>query len=401
MRLCLALMALAALAVPVLAEDRIALVIGNADYGRIGALANAANDAALISDSFRATGFEVTTLTDLTEDEMGEALDEFTAAARTADVAALYFAGHGIQYERMNYLMPVDARLASAAAIAREGIALDRIMHALTPVPVSLIFLDACRNNPFAEQLIARASAEGRNANVTRGLAVVRAQGDQLVAFATLPDTVASDGTQGHSPFARALSRHIPSRGVEVSVMMKRVTAYVMAETDGGQRPQQLSQMQREFYFAKGPEGGETGTPRRATPNPILSVYPARVKVEDEVALIADLPPACTPFFFALAPSKRLTPIPRRFFKTVDLASGQTRYEISPGSRYGLKVLPEDEKGRHLIGYLCEPPQVTGQDRLKALLRRVVAASSAGQEDGTIAADGARTAFQVRPFVIE
>ncbi|MDA7428404.1 caspase family protein [Primorskyibacter aestuariivivens] len=396
MRLIALLSAFLMLAFPALAEERIALVIGNSGYERIGVLPNAANDAVLISDSLRATGFEVTALTDLTEDAMGEALDAFTRAAMTADVAAVYFAGHGIQYERVNYLMPVDARLNSAAAIAREGIALDQIMDALTPVPVSLIFLDACRNNPFAEQLMAEARAEGRTANVTRGLAVVQAQGDQLVAFATLPDTVASDGTQGNSPFARALARHIPTPGIEVSVMMKRVTKDVVSETGGDQRPQQLSQMQREFYFT----GKATPAPRNKL-DPILSVYPGRVSVDDEVAMIADLPPSCTPFFFALAPSGRFTPIPRRFFRTVALASGQTRYEISPGSRYGLKVLPEDEKGTNHIGYLCEPPVGTPEDILKALLRAAVDAARAGEEDGSVAAGGVETGFQVRPFKID
>lgn len=396
MRLIALLTAFFVLTLPALAEKRIALVIGNSGYERIGVLPNAANDAVLISDSLRATGFEVTALTDLSEDAMGEALDEFTADAMTADVAAVYFAGHGIQYERVNYLMPVDARLNSAAAIAREGIALDQIMDALTPVPVSLIFLDACRNNPFAEQLMAEARAEGRTANVTRGLAVVQAQGDQLVAFATLPDTVASDGSRGNSPFARALARHIPTPGIEVSVMMKRVTRDVMSETGGDQRPQQLSQMQREFYFT----GKATPAPRTQV-DPILSVYPGRVSVDDEVAMIADLPPGCTPFFFALAPSGRFTPIPRRFFKTVALASGQTRYEISPGSRYGLKVLPEDEKGTNHIGYLCEPPVGTSEEVLKALLRAAVDAARAGEEDGSVTAAGVETGFQVRPFMID
>lgn len=397
MRLLLLILVLSLGALPAWAEKRIALVIGNGGYERIGTLANPGNDARLIGESLRNTGFDVRLLTDLTEDSMGEALDRFSADAQAADVALVYFAGHGIQYNRVNYLMPVDARLKSAAAIAREGIALDQIMQALTPVPVSLIFLDACRNNPFAEQLMSEARAEGRSAAVTRGLAVVQAQGDQLVAFATLPNTVASDGQQGNSPFARALARHIPTPGIEASVMMKRVTADVLRETGGEQRPQQLSQMQREFYFAGPPD-----TPTRpATLESLLSVYPARVSVDDEVAMIADLPPSCLPFFFALAPSGRFTPIPRRFFKTVSLASGQTRYEISPGSRYGLKVLPEDEKGINHIGYLCEPAAGTGEDTLKALLRAAVEAARGGKEDGAVNASGVTTAFQVRPFTID
>lgn len=397
MRLLVLLASVLFSALPAHAADRIALVIGNSAYERIGKLPNAVPDARLISDSLRATGFKVTTLTDLDEDAMGEALDEFAYEAETAEVAAVYFAGHGVQYQRENFLMPVDANLRSVSAIKREGLSLDLIMEALTPVPISLIFLDACRNNPFAEQLLAEAKASGRSANVSRGLAVVQAQGDQLVAFATLPDTVASDGTQGNSPFARALARHIPAQGIEVSVMMKRVTADVMEETDGTQRPQQLSQMQREFYF-----NGKPGAAARvAEPDPILSVYPLRVSVDDEVAMIADLPATCTPFFFAVAPSRRFTPIPREFFRTIGLASGQTRYEISPGSRYGLKVLPEDEKGTNHIGYLCEPPVGTEETVLKAMLRDVVARAQAGEEEGTLSMPGVEAKFQVRPFEIE
>ncbi|MCH2093782.1 MAG: caspase domain-containing protein [Rhodobacteraceae bacterium] len=381
------------------AERRVALVIGNTDYEIIGKLANAGEDARLISDTLRKMGFDVETVFDADEDTMGEAIDIFAAKARLADVAAVYFAGHGIQYNRANYLMPVDARLRSAAAIAREGIALDQIMQALEPVPISLIFLDACRNNPFAEQVLAQAQSEGRTAGLTRGLAVVQAQGDQLVAFATLPDTVASDGSGGNSPFALALARHIPTPGIEVSVMMKRVTADVYDKTDGAQRPQQLSQMQREFYFSPSAETSQQTL--HSELEPILSVYPLSVTVNDEIAMIADLPRACTPFFFAVAPSGKFTPIPRDFFKTVGLSNGQTRYEISPGSRYGLIVLPEDEKGDHHIGYICEPPLGTDQSILKALLRQARnTATTGGPEDGVYDQSGLTVTYQMRELVI-
>ncbi len=399
MRLVLTLIFFVLTTVSALAERRVALVIGNTDYELIGKLANAGADARLISDTLQRMGFEVETVLDADEDTMGEAIDIFAEKALLADVAAVYFAGHGIQYNRANYLMPVDAKLRSAASIAREGIALDQIMEALTPVPISLIFLDACRNNPFAEQLLAQARSEGRSAGLTRGLAVVQAQGDQLVAFATLPDTVASDGVGSNSPFAQALARHIPTPGIEVSVMMKRVTADVYAETGGNQRPQQLSQMQREFYFS--PSTDTAPVPARAELDPILSVYPLSVTVNEEIAMIADLPRACTPFFYAVAPSGKFTPIPRDFFKTVALSNGQTRYEISPGSRYGLIVLPEDEKGDHHIGYLCEPPVGTDQEVLKGLLRQARdTATGGGLEDGSFDQSGLTVNYQMREFEI-
>lgn len=180
--------------------------------------------------------------------------------------------------------------------------------------------------------------------------------------------------------------------------MMKRVTADVYEETGGRQRPQQLSQMQREFYFASAP----TSDPNPTTaPDPILSVYPLSVTVGEEVAMIADLPQSCTPFFYVVAPSGRFTPIPRKFYKTVALSNGQTRYEISPGSRYGLQISAEDEKGPNSIGYLCEPPVGTDQEILKAFLRQVrETAVAQSSEEGTLQEAGLTVSYQMRAIEI-
>jgi uncharacterized caspase-like protein len=393
------------------AENRVALVIGNGAYEVIGRLRNPVNDATLIAQSLRNVGFDVTEVSDQTEDQMGITIDDFIARARDADVAAVYYAGHGLQKDGGNYLMPIDAQLRSESAISREGIALNDLTAALADVPISMIFLDACRNNPFAAALQSAALADGRNAGITRGLAVVRTPGDMLVTFATLPNTVALDGDADNSPFAIALARHMSTPDVEVSVLMKRVTADVMAATDREQRPQQLSQMMTEFYFSRS-DASTTATPQAVVAAPakkpatvqksaLLSVYPPRVTVGDEVSVVADLGASCTPTFFNLSPKRKLTPIPLEFFKKTKLHNGQTRFEISPGSRFGLVVQEQDEKGENILGYFCVPDTLTDREAQKNVLREIVAQTSKGIEDGGVPAAGYGTvSYQVRPYVI-
>lgn len=390
------------------AEVRVALVIGNGNYEVIGKLRNPVSDARLLSGALEKVGFDVTAVTDLSEDQMGEVIDNFVNKARDADVAAVYYAGHGLQKDGENYLMPVDAKLRSENAIAREGIALNDLTAALADVPISMIFLDACRNNPFAEALMSSAQSQGRSAGITRGLAVIRTPGDMLVTFATLPNTVASDGTDENSPFAKALSRHIETPDVEVSVLMKRVTADVMAATDSEQRPQQLSQMMTEFYFTR--SGAKSAALSRPAPVPVaqkpesalLTVYPPRVSVGQEVSIVADLGSACVPSFFNLSPGGKFTPIPLEFFKQVTLANGQTRFEISPGSRFGLIVQEQDERGKNTLGYFCPPASLTDPEALKSALREIAGKISAGQEDGEVRATSyGAVSYQARPFIIE
>lgn len=400
---------LATLSTRLAAETRVALVIGNGAYETIGRLANPVNDATLIARTLSDVGFEVTSVSDQGEDEMGETIDDFVTKARRADVAVVYYAGHGIQKDGENFLMPVDAHLRSENAIAREGISLNDLTAALAEVPISMIFLDACRNNPFAEALMSEARSAGRSAGIKRGLAVIRTTGDMLVTFATLPNTVASDGTGVNSPFAIALAQHIPTPNVEVSVLMKRVTADVMAATQDEQRPQQLSQMMTEFYFRRDASQAVSSVPVAAAApvtqqaeRSLLTVYPPRVTVGEEVSVVADLGEFCTPSFFTLSPGRKFTPIPLEFFKQTPLHNRQTRFEISPGSRYGLVVQEQDEKGENVLGYFCEPSGSVERDALKTILRDIVKRIGGGEENGTVETAGfGNVHFQARPFWIE
>ena len=377
------------------AGKRFALVIGNSSYTSAGVLPNARNDADLIAASLQAVGFETELLKDLGEEAFGAAIDRLEKRAASLDVVAFYFAGHGIQKGGQNFLIPIDARLESEAAIERQTIALQTVMDILERVPISLLFLDACRNNPFAEQLAASARSQGRSALVSRGLAVVRPMGDMLVTFATLPNSVASDGTGSNSPFARSLARHMKTPDTEVSVLMKRVTSDVMQETEGDQRPQQLSQMQREFYFIRSGTTGEVRDEIRS----VLSVYPASVGTGEEIALVADVPTTCQPSFFDLSSGGKVTPIPQQFFKQVVLGNGQIRFEISPGSRYGLVVQDADERGAHRLGFFCEPAGLD-RDGKVALLRKLVERFEAGELQGKVDLPGVSAAYHFQQYQI-
>ena len=378
-----------------LAEKRLGLVIGNSDYQHAGVLSNPKNDALLISDALKSVGFETEIRLDLNENDMGAAIDSLAAKAREADVLVVYYAGHAIQVAGENYLIPTDANLTTEASVQRQAISLASLMDAMAQVPVSILLLDACRDNPFTQVISRNESATGRSVRINRGIAVVRPVGDMLIAFATLPNAVALDGRGSNSPFAEALASHIPTENTEVSVVMKRVTKDVLEKTEGRQRPQQLSQMQQEFYFRA------TSTGERFTKqiDSILSVYPVQVQVGEEVALVADVPPSCKAVFFNLTQSGKVTPIPATFFTRTALSSGHLRHEISPGTRYGLVVQEQDEKGNHALGFFCEPDGLDKPGKiklLKILNQKIVDA----ELDGSIGFEGSTVHYNFRQYVI-
>lgn len=346
-------------------QTRFALVIGNSAYETAGYLPNATHDADLIGGALQDAGFVVDLHHDLDMHAFDDVLDMLEDRVREFDVIALYFAGHGMQFDGVNYLLPVDARIRNARALSREAIILDQLLDILQNAGTALVFLDACRNNPLAEQLAADQMAEERGARALRqGLAVVRPPAEMLISYATLPGEVAYDGGFGNSPYARALASHMLTPDVEVSVLMKRVTRDVLDETNARQRPQQMSQMQDEFYFLTG--SGET--PEDEGDETLLAVYPGRVGTGDEIALFADVPVDCAPNFFALSSARTVTPIPEEFFAVHGLANGMVRFEISPGTRYGLVVTEDDARGAMQIGFYCAQDSARSpQDTLATL----------------------------------
>jgi hypothetical protein len=221
--------------VPARADERVALVIGNSDYKRAPLLSNPVNDAAAIAALLRGAGFRVELLRDAGINDTRRALREFTDLTRNANVAVLYFAGHGIEVEGENYLIPVDAVLERDIDVDDETISLDRFLRVVEPAKqLRLVILDACRDNPFRQTM--RRTMVSRS--IGRGLAKVEpTTTDTLIAFAAKAGLTAYDGAGPNSPFTTALLHHIAEPGLDLRIAFGRVRDEVMLKTDNKQEP--------------------------------------------------------------------------------------------------------------------------------------------------------------------
>ena len=229
-----------------LANERVALVVGNADYQHVPPLANPRNDAEDMAALLRRLGFQVTAGLDLTDAAMKNRIRAFSRQARAARVALFFYAGHGTQVDGVNYLVPVDAQLAEEADLPLEALSLDLVLRRMGG-GTNLVFLDACRDNPFASGW----AGTGRSASVGRGLTRVGEAGGSgmFIAFATDPDRVAADGEGRNSPFTAALKRHIETPGLEINGLLTEVRRTVLASTGDVQRPWSNSSLSDAFYF--------------------------------------------------------------------------------------------------------------------------------------------------------
>ena len=256
-----------------MAERRVALVIGNAQYAYAPALPNPRNDAQDISDLLKKIGFEVIVGFDLDQANFARTIDDFARALEGADVGLFFYAGHGLQINDKNYLVSTRAKLESAFLVPSETIELDAIIRLMeSKTGTNLAFLDACRNNPLTDNLKRTLAAVNRSTTVGRGLARIEPTGrDTLVAFSSAPGQEAADGHGRNSPFTASLLRHMAKPGLEVSVMLKEVAADVRQETRNTQRPQQVSDMSKTFYFVKAEPVLMTPTPPAATAPPAAS----------------------------------------------------------------------------------------------------------------------------------
>ncbi len=221
-----------------MADRRVAFVVGNGAYKNVAQLPNPAIDAKAMAAVLRNVGFEVVEGTNLTRDSMTERLLEFGKKAQGADVAVFFYAGHGIAIGGTNYLLPIDADIKSEmdvklGAAINIDLTLDQTM---SDAKVKLVFLDACRDNPFTAKI--KSNSATRSVSVQSGLAEMKSGEGTLIAFATGPGQTALDGQEGtNSPFTRALIAHITSPGVEIQQAMTEVRAQVNEETSKGQLP--------------------------------------------------------------------------------------------------------------------------------------------------------------------
>jgi hypothetical protein len=220
------------------ADKRVAFVVGNGAYRNVPALPNPAVDAKSMAKLLRNVGFDVVEGSNLTRDKMTEKLLDFGKKAEGADVALFFYAGHGIAVNGTNYLLPVDADLKSEMDV-KLGAAINvdtTLEQTMGDAKVKLVFLDACRDNPFAAKI--RSAKATRSVNVQTGLAEMKSGEGTLLAFATGPGQTALDGEAGtNSPFTRALLANIAQPGVEIQQAMTKVRAQVNEETSKGQLP--------------------------------------------------------------------------------------------------------------------------------------------------------------------
>ena len=217
-----------------MSAQRVALVIGNSNYAHVPVLPNPRNDASDIGAALERLGFAVTRLENADRNSLWQGLQEFKRAASVSKVAAVFYAGHGIEVDQRNFLVPVDARLASDQDVEFETVPLDLVMRALDGASeLRLVILDACRDNPFA----AKMQRSGATRSIGRGLARLEPSEQTLVAYSAEAGTVASDGDGRNSPYTEALLRHIEEPGLELDLMFRHVRDSVLSSTGGSQRP--------------------------------------------------------------------------------------------------------------------------------------------------------------------
>jgi formylglycine-generating enzyme required for sulfatase activity len=253
---------------PAQAQKRVALVIGNGTYGKAARLPNPVRDAQAVAALLKSSGFdEVEAKNDLDLASMQRALRDFSVRARDADVAVVFFAGHGIEVNGANYLIPVDATLERDIDVEDETISLDRVSQLIAPARrLRLIILDACRDNPFAPGMKRTMASR----SIGRGLGRIEVlTPDTMIAFAARAGSTAGDGSGPNSPYTAALLAHLATPGLDVRLALGRVRDDVVAATAGKQEP-----------FVYGSLGGAevalrpgTGTP--SGPAPAAATDPA------------------------------------------------------------------------------------------------------------------------------
>jgi hypothetical protein len=236
-----------------LADRRVALVIGNSQYKDTSvALANPASDAKDVAAVLKTLDFDVALAVDASIRQMDEALTAFGAMAARADVALVFYAGHALQYQGKNYLMPIDATLNDEIDLRRNMVDDEQIRIALDRSSgIKILILDACRNNPMADRFSQKTFGSTRAVEATRGLARIdKAQGT-VIAYAAEPGKVAFDANANgkNSPFTEALLRRMQEPALEISTMLRRVAQDVWEQTRGRQRPEYSSSLLSDYFL--------------------------------------------------------------------------------------------------------------------------------------------------------
>jgi hypothetical protein len=279
----LSLAAVAALAavlgfiMPASAQNKVALVIGNGAYQNVPELPNPPHDAADVAAAFQRLGFSVQLVTDARYEVMRLALLKFSEKARTAEMAVVFFAGHGMEINGENWLVPTDAELKSDLDVDQEAISLHAVMLMVSAASkLGLVILDACRNNPFLSKMKRTLATRG----LDRGLSRVEPTDNVLVAYSARDGTTADDGGRRNSPFTTALLKYLEVPGLEINFLFRDVRDDVIASTHGEQEPFVYGSLSKEaIYFIAPP----AATPASTAPDVIT--WSVLKETTDESAL--------------------------------------------------------------------------------------------------------------------
>jgi TPR repeat protein len=278
---------------PAAASERVALVIGMASYAHVEPLGNTLNDAGAIADTLERIGFDVTRAMDVGGEELRQAVADFAFRSETADLAVIYYAGHGVEVQGENFLIPIDANVTSNLDIQRQSISLKDLLTAVDKArKMRVIILDSCRNNPFGDSLDLTAletQPAGDATGATRGsggLAAPAPDRGTLVAFAAKDGQVALDGTgQGNSPYAAALIQKLPEPGLEISLMFRQVRDMVLQNTANLQEPHTYGSLSGEPFYVAGPG---TASPDVASADPTVAWASITPDQEPQFLALAD-----------------------------------------------------------------------------------------------------------------
>jgi len=241
-------------------ERRIALVIGNSAY-RQSPLLNPLHDAQAMAATLESLGFAVTKLENASKGQMSDAIRKFGDAIKRGGVGLFYFAGHGLQVQGENFLLPVDANIEDMNQVAAQGVEAKKVLQEMSNAKnhLNLVILDACRNNPFVQGAsrgltMQPDNTDGRaRADRAGGLAPMEALVGTLIAFATAPDAVAADGTGKNGVYTANLLRNLTEPGLKVEEVFKRTRFAVRQETGGRQAPWENTSLEGDFYFVTPP----------------------------------------------------------------------------------------------------------------------------------------------------
>ncbi len=344
---------------------RVALVIANSNYKSTSPLKNPASDARLVAAALRQSGFDdVQVKTDLGKSALEAELRNFGVRSEGADVALIYYAGHGIELGGENYLIPVDAQLVRDRDLEIEATRLNTALAMAESARMRILILDACRNNPFSASM--QRSVASRS--VGRGLAMVEPSGETLVVYAAKAGSTAADGDGANSPFAEALARRLPEPGLEISLLFRAVRDDVLAKTGRTQEPFTYGSLSGQAFYFRPPV--MTTTIVTSSPAPVSAPVPSvssettemlfwqgAVNANSEGAYRSYLSRYPQGMFAGLADEnvKRLigakTPVP----------SGQ---QASPRNRFTPPGDQASVNGRARPSYSCAAPRLNRVERM-------------------------------------